>query len=80
MQAAGFDREGLSSKVKEQHSEIEELKQELMAREEKVRHGEFAINWVKEREAAGEIAIDEHGRPNIIRNLDEVWEDEGEQE
>ena len=48
----------MGSKVKEQYDEIEELKQEVNAREEKVHQGEFVIGWVKEMVEAGEIEID----------------------
>ena len=66
--AEDFDREGLSSKVREQHVEIEELKEELNSREQKVIQGELAINWVNEMRAMGKIEIDENGCPNIIGN------------
>ena len=54
--------------MKEQYAEIEEMKQEMNAREKKLSLGEYAIDWVNEMVEAGQIAIDESGRPNIIRN------------
>ena len=47
-----------------------------MAREEKVIQGEMAINWVKEMEACGKIAIDQNGCPNIIHNEADLDEEE----
>ena len=40
----------------------------MNAREKKLSLGEYAIDWVNEMVEAGQIAIDENGRPNIIRN------------
>ena len=77
--AAGFDREGLNSKVKMQRDEIEELKIELAAREEAVAQGEYAINWVQEQIRANRILIDENGRPNIIRNESDLNDDDHRQ-
>ena len=77
--AAGFDREGLNSKVKQQRDEIEELKKELAVREEAVAQGEFAINWVKDMVSANRISIDENGRPNIIVNESDLNDDDHRQ-
>ena len=62
-----------------QRDEIEELKSELVAREEAVAQGEFAINWVKEQVSANRISIDENGRPNIIRNESDLNDDDQRQ-
>ena len=40
----------------------------MIEREKKINHGQYAIGWVNEMVEAGQIAIDEDGRPNIIRN------------
>ena len=55
------------------------MKEAMNAREQKIRHGEYAINWVKEMVDAGEISIDKNGRPNIIRN-EEDWEEENQEQ
>ena len=47
---------------------MEEMKAEMNAREKKLSLGEYAIDWVNEMVEAGQIAIDDSGRPNIIRN------------
>ena len=43
----------------------------MREREEKLMHGEQAINWVNEQINAGRIQIDEQGRPNIIGNAED---------
>ena len=54
--------------MKEQYAEMEEMKAEMNAREKRLSQGEYAIDWVNEMVEAGQIAIDDDGRPNIIRN------------
>ena len=44
----------------------------MNASKQKQQLGQFAIDCVNEMVEKGDMAIDEHGRPNIIRNLAEV--------
>ena len=48
------------------------MEKELRDREERLERGQHLFEWMETQVNAGKITLDENGRPNIIRNQEDV--------